>query len=30
VSCLKKNEAKLTKECTTALKETGIWDLGSK
>ena len=30
VSCLKKNEAKLTKECTTALKETGIWELGSK
>ena len=30
VSCLKKNEARLAKECTTALKETGIWDLGSK
>lgn len=30
VSCLKKNEAKLTKACTTALKETGIWELGTK
>jgi hypothetical protein len=30
VSCLRKNEAKLTGECTTALKETGLWDLGAK
>ena len=30
VSCLRKNEAKLTRECTTALKETGLWDLGAK
>lgn len=30
VSCLRKNESKLTKECTGALKETGLWDLGSK
>ncbi len=29
VSCLRKNEAKLTRECTTALKETGLWDLGA-
>ncbi len=30
VSCLRKNEAKLTRECTTALKETGLWDLGAR
>jgi len=30
VSCLRKNESKLKKECTTALKETGLWDLGVK
>lgn len=30
VSCLKKNEAKLKKECSSALKETGLWDLGTK
>ncbi len=30
VSCLRKNESKLTKECTGALKETGLWDLGAK
>jgi len=30
VSCLRKNESKLKKECTTALKETGLWDLGAK
>lgn len=30
VSCLRKNESKLTKECTTALKETGLWNLGAK
>ena len=29
ISCLRKNEAKLNKECTTALKETGLWDLGA-
>jgi len=28
VSCLRKNEAKLNEKCTTALKETGLWDLG--
>jgi hypothetical protein len=30
VSCLRENEAKLNKECTSALKETGLWDLGAK
>jgi len=30
VSCLQKNEAKLDKKCTAALKETGLWDLGTK
>ena len=30
VSCLRKNESKLTKECTGALKETGLWDLGAQ
>jgi hypothetical protein len=29
VSCLRKNESKLKKECTSALKETGLWNLGS-
>ena len=30
VSCLVENEAKLNKECITALKETGLWNLGAK
>jgi hypothetical protein len=30
VGCLRKNENKLTKECTAALKETGLWNLGAK
>jgi hypothetical protein len=30
VSCLRKNESKLKKECTAALKETGLWNLGAK
>lgn len=30
VRCLRKNEAKLNKACTAALKETGLWDLGAK
>ena len=30
VSCLKENEAKLNEECTSALKETGLWDLGAE
>ena len=28
VSCLRKNEKKLKKECTSALKDSGLWDLG--
>ncbi|MCW8964066.1 MAG: cysteine rich repeat-containing protein [Gammaproteobacteria bacterium] len=28
VSCIKKNEAKVSKACITALKETGLWDMG--
>ncbi len=28
VSCLRKNESKLNKKCTQALKETGLWKLG--
>jgi len=30
VSCLRKNESKLQQACSTALKETGLWDLGAK
>ena len=30
VSCLKKNETKLDKQCAAALKETGLWELGAK
>jgi len=30
VSCLRKNESKLDKACTAALKETGLWNIGSK
>lgn len=30
VSCLRKSESKLTKGCTSALKETGLWDIGAK
>ena len=30
ISCLRKNEAKLNKACTAALKESGLWDLGAK
>ena len=30
ISCLRKNEAKLNKACTAALKETGLWNLGAK
>jgi hypothetical protein len=30
VSCLQKNEARLDKKCTAALKETGLWDIGTK
>lgn len=28
VSCLRKNESKIKKECTAALKDTGLWNLG--
>ncbi|MFV2055257.1 MAG: cysteine rich repeat-containing protein [Thiohalomonadales bacterium] len=27
IKCLRKNESKIKKECTTALKETGFWDM---
>ena len=30
VSCLKKNESKLNKKCTKALKETGFWNMSKK
>ena len=30
ISCLRKNEAKLNKACTAALKDSGLWDLGAK
>jgi len=30
ISCLKKNESKLNKGCVSALKETGLWDMGAK
>ena len=28
VSCLKKNEAQVSKECIAAMKETGLWNVG--
>jgi hypothetical protein len=28
VSCIKANEMQVSKECITALKETGLWELG--
>ena len=28
VSCIKANESKVSKECITALKDTGLWELG--
>jgi hypothetical protein len=28
VSCIKANESKVSKECISALKETGLWELG--
>ena len=28
VSCIKANESRASKECITALKETGLWELG--
>jgi hypothetical protein len=30
VNCLRDNQSKITKNCTTALKETGLWNLGAK
>jgi len=30
VSCLRKNEGKIKKECTAALKDTGLWNIGKK
>ena len=30
VSCLRKNESKITKQCISALKETDLWNLGAK
>jgi len=29
VRCLRKNEASLNKECSAALKQSGLWDLGA-
>ena len=28
VSCIRANESRVSKECITALKETGLWELG--
>lgn len=30
VSCLKKNEAKVSKDCVATLKKTGLWNIGAK
>ncbi len=30
ISCLRKNESKLNNDCTEALKETGLWNIGAK
>lgn len=30
VSCIKKNEARVSKGCVNALKETGLWAVGNK
>lgn len=30
IACLKKNEKKLAENCTSVLKETGLWDMGSE
>ena len=30
IKCLKKNESLLAQQCTTALKDTGLWDLGTE
>ena len=28
IGCIKANESKVSKECITALKETGLWEMG--
>ncbi len=30
VKCLRQNESGLGSQCVTALKETGLWNLGAK
>lgn len=30
IGCIKKHESKVSKECITALKETGLWNMNSK
>ena len=30
VRCIKKNESKVSKACVTALKETGLWNIGNQ
>ena len=30
VSCLRKNESKISETCTSALKDTGLWELGAQ
>lgn len=30
IQCLRKNEKKVSKQCVTALKETGMWKMGTK
>ena len=30
VKCLRKHEAKVSQSCVTALKETGLWEMGGK
>ena len=30
VSCLRENKTKITERCVSALKDTGLWDLGAK
>ncbi|MGB5259951.1 MAG: cysteine rich repeat-containing protein [Gammaproteobacteria bacterium] len=30
VSCIKANESRVSKDCITALKETGLWELGKQ
>lgn len=30
VACIKKNKSKLSKQCISALKETGLWDMDTK